>query len=175
MNFEYIRNELPDYAKDIKLNLANVLSENGAPGLSVKQIASVSLASAYTTRSEKLIAAALTYASEHLTSEEIAGVKAAAVIMAMNNVYYRFTHISADKAYSTMPANLRMNVMANPGIDKITFELSSLAVSALNACGMCINSHATQLEKHGVSKEGIQSAVRIASVLNGAAMALVMG
>lgn len=64
-------------------------------------------------------------------------------------------------------ANLHMNIMADPGIDKMTFELSSLAVSALNACGMCINAHATQLEKHGVTKEAVQSTVRIDSVLNG--------
>jgi len=172
MNFEEIRNEMPQFAKDIKLNISNVLSEMGAPGLSLKHIASITLATAYTTRSEKIVDAALDYAQEHLTAEEIEGVKSATVIMAMNNIYYRFLHMSTDKGYSTMPANLRMNSMVNPGIDKISFELSSLAVSALNGCGMCINSHATQLEKHGVSKEAIQSTVRIASVMNAASMAL---
>lgn len=174
MDFESIRNALPDFAKDIKLNLGNILTETGAPGLTNKQIASIALASAYTIRCDKVIAAATQYANTLLSAEEINGTKAAAVIMAMNNIYYRFIHIAADKAYSTMPANLRMNIMANPGIDKTTFELASLAVSALNGCGMCINSHAAQLEKHGVSKEAIQSTVRIASVINAAAMALSM-
>lgn len=174
MNFEMLRNELPDYAKDIKLNLANVLSETSTPGLSNKHIAGIVLASAYTVKSEKLISAALNYAGEFLSTEEINGIKAATVLMAMNNIYYRFLHIAEDPAYTAMPVNLRMNVMANPGVDKVSFELSSLAVSALNGCGKCINAHATQLEKHGVSKEGIQSTVRIASVINAAGMALSM-
>ncbi len=110
-------------------------------------------------------------AADILSAEEINAAKAAATIMAMNNVYYRFTHTMTDQSYSTMPAKLRMNVMANPGTDKITFELASLAASAINGCGMCMNAHAAQLEKAGISKLAIQSAVRIASVINAAAFA----
>lgn len=171
MNFEQLKNALPDYAKDIKLNLSAVLSEAGSPGLTQKQIMSIALASAYATRNEVVIAAATNEADNLLTPEEIQAAKSAAVIMAMNNIYYRFTHTMTDNSYATMPANLRMNVMANPGCDKISFELSSLAVSAMNGCGKCMNAHVGQLEKANVSKQGIQSAIKIASVMQAAAMA----
>lgn len=166
MTMENLRNELPEYAKDIKLNLSSVLTENGAPGLNQKQIFSIALASAYATRNKEIIQAAEAHVKDHLDEKEINAAKASATIMAMNNVYYRFTHSMSDAAYNTMPANLRMNVMMNPGSDKTTFELNSLAVSAINGCAKCVNSHAQQLEKQGLSKQGIQSAVRIASVLN---------
>lgn len=170
MNIETLKNELPDYAKDIRLNLGSVLSIEGAPDLSLKQIMSIALASAYATRNASVIHAAQNQASEHLSAEEVNAAKAAATMMAMNNVYYRFTHAMDDQAYNTMPAKLRMNVMANPGVDKLIFELSSLAVSAINGCGKCMNAHAMQLEKAGVSKQAIQSAVRIASVMQATAM-----
>lgn len=171
MNFELIKNELPEYAKDIKLNLSSILSETGHTDLTQKQIDSVALASAYASRNEEVIAAALHQAPASLSTEEMNALKAAAIIMAMNNVYYRFTHSVSDTSYGSMPAKLRMNIIANPGIDKVIFELSSLAVSAINGCSMCMNSHAAQLEKAGVSKLAIQSAVRIASVIQASAMA----
>ena len=40
-----IRDAIPDYARDLKLNLGSVLSTAGAPGLSEKQIWAVALAS----------------------------------------------------------------------------------------------------------------------------------
>lgn len=171
MNLEQLKSALPDYAKDIKLNLGSVLTETGAPGLNQKQILSIALTSAYATRNQEIISCANEQAQEALTPDEINAAKAAAVIMAMNNIYYRFTHAMTDSAYTSMPANLRMNVMANPGSDKISFELGSLAVSAMSGCGKCMNAHASQLEKAGVSKQGIQSAVRIASVIQAAAVA----
>ena len=88
--------------------------------------------------------------------------------MAMNNVYYRFLHLSSDKQFSKLPAGLRMNAMANPGVDKADFELFSLAVSALNGCGMCIDSHVQTLLKHDVSAQAIQSSIKLAAVLNAA-------
>lgn len=171
MSFDQLKNELPDYAKDIKLNLSSVLSETGSPGLNQNQILSIALASAYATRNEAVILAATNQASNTLTSEDMNAAKAAAVIMAMNNIYYRFTHSLEDQTYLSMPANLRMSVIANHGGDKISFELSSLAVSALNGCAKCMNAHAAVLEKAGVGKQAIQSAIRIASVINATAMA----
>ena len=94
--------------------------------------------------------------------------------MGMNNIYYRFVHLSSDKSYATMPANLRMNVIANSGVDKVDFEVMSLAVSSINGCGMCIDSHAQMLEKAGLNKTGIQSSIRIAATLSAAAQALVI-
>ena len=93
----------------------------------------------------------------------------AAAVMAMNNVYYRFVHLSSNKEYATLPARLRMNVIGSPGIEKDDFELFSLAVSAMNGCGMCIDAHEKVLRGHGVSSEVIQTAVRIAAVLKAAA------
>ena len=71
-----------------------------------------------------------------------------------------------------MRASLRMNVMANPGIEKIAFEAASLAVSAINGCGMCLDAHEKTLRQHGVSAQGVQSIVRIASVLHAVAVTL---
>ena len=85
--------------------------------------------------------------------------------MAMNNIYYRFTHLASDPDYATMPARLRMNVIANPGVEKLDFELWSLAVSAVNGCGRCIEAHEDVLLKAGVPKEAIQDAIRIAAIV----------
>ena len=95
--------------------------------------------------------------------------RAAAAVMAMNNVYYRFVHLVANPEYGTMPAKLRMNFMASHGIAKDDFELFSLAVSAMNGCGMCMESHERVLLQHGVKPETIQSAARIAAVLKAVA------
>jgi alkyl hydroperoxide reductase subunit D len=88
------------------------------------------------------------------------------------NIYYRFLHLVEDPEYQSMPARLRMNVIGNPGIDKADFELLSLAVSAVNGCGMCIVSHERTLRKHDVSREQVQSAVRIASTIHAVAVVL---
>jgi alkyl hydroperoxide reductase subunit D len=173
MHMTELADTIKDYGRDIRLNLSSVLSEEGAPGLSKQQIWGVALACAYYTKNEKLVGAIQSdAAAEALSPEYIEASKAAATIMAMNNVYYRFLHLSDDKNFSKMPARLRMNVIAKPGIEKKDFELMSLAVSALAGCGMCINSHVNEVAKAGISSEGSQSAVRIASVINAAAQAL---
>lgn len=87
----------------------------------------------------------------------------------MNNIYYRFLHLVEDGEYQQMPARLRMNILGNPGISKVDFELLSLAVSAINGCGMCIVAHERALRKHEVSRESIQSAVRIAATIHAVA------
>lgn len=92
--------------------------------------------------------------------------------MAMNNVYDRFVHLASNKAYATMPARLRMNVVANPSVDKVDFELWSLAVSAINGCGTCIDAHEKVLEDTGVSAATIQTAVRFAAIIQSVAVAI---
>jgi alkyl hydroperoxide reductase subunit D len=87
----------------------------------------------------------------------------------MNNVYYRFLHLVNDEEYARMPARLRMNVIGSPGVPKEDFELYSLAVSAINGCGLCVENHEKALRKAGVDREAIQSAVRIAAVVRAAA------
>ncbi len=175
MNIQTLKNQLGDYAKDTKLNLSAVLSEEGAPDLKLNQIFGIALASAYSTKSEAVIAAVAGEAASVLSEAEVAAAKAAATIMGMNNVYYRFLHLVGDKDYSKMPAKLRMNIIGAPGIDKVDFELYSLAVSAINGCGMCMEAHVHEVTKGGVSKTGVQSAIRIAAVINAAAQAVSIG
>jgi lipoyl-dependent peroxiredoxin subunit D len=166
---ELLRDEIPDYAKDLKLNLGSVLGTAGAGGLTDRQIWMVAVASAIASRNDVFAHRLEALSRAVLDESALAGAKAAAAIMGMNNIYYRFTHLSEDTEYRTMPARLRMNVIGNPGIDKADFELISLAVSAVNGCGMCVNAHDAVLKKHGVSRETIQSAIRIAAVIHAVA------
>jgi alkyl hydroperoxide reductase subunit D len=169
MNIEQIRDAMPDYARDLKLNLGTVLAPTGAPGLNEKQIWSIALASAIASRNVEFARSIESEARAHLADADVLGAKAAAAIMGMNNVYYRFLHLVEDGEYQTMPARLRMNVIGSPGIDKLDFELISLAVSAVNGCGLCITSHEKKLRAHDVSRESIQSAVRIAATIHAVA------
>ena len=172
MNLPELRNALPDYAKDLKLNLDSVLSEAGAAGLDGKQLRAVALACAIAARHAPLVSAIETFAAEQLSAEEIDGARAAAAIMAMNNIYYRATHLIHNDEYGQLRAGLRMNVMAKPGIDKMTFELASLAVSAINGCGACMDSHERTVRKHEVTAQGVQSALKIAAVVHAVAVTL---
>ena len=172
MSLDALRAQLPDYAKDLRLNLESVLSEAGAPGLEPRQVRALAFAAAIAARHRPLAEATEAFAAELLGPAELAGVRAAAAMMAMTNVYYRFTHLVSDKEYEAMRAGLRMNVMRDPGIDKIAFELCALAVSAVNGCGQCMDSHERTLRQHGVGAQGVQSAVRIAAVVHAAAVTL---
>ena len=169
MSLETIKNRLPDYAKDLKLNLSSLLSDGV---LTEQQRWGTLLATALAARNPDLIAAVTADAAQHLSPAALSAGKAAASIMAMNNIYYRFTHLASDPDYATMPARLRMNVIANPGVDKADFELWSLAVSAINGCGKCIDAHDQVLRKAGLSREAVQQAVRIASVIHAVAATL---
>ncbi len=169
MTIDAIRDALPDYAKDLKLNLSSLLADTV---LTEQQRWGVLLATALAARNAPLVAAVSAEAVQRLSPAAVAAAKAAASIMAMNNIYYRFTHLASDPDYTTMPARLRMNVIANPGVDKVDFELWSLAVSAINGCGKCIDAHDQVLRKAGVSREAVQQAVRIASVIHAVAATL---
>lgn len=170
---EAIRTTLPDSARDLKLNLATVLTELGAPGLTADQRWGAAVTAALTAR-EPGLAAALVGAAQAAGTDAatIEAARAATAIMAMNNVYYRFTHLVTDAAYRSMPARLRMNVVGRPGVAAEDFELYSLVASAINGCGACMDSHEHELRKRGVTAEGIQSAVRIAAVVHGTAVAV---
>ena len=169
LSLDAIRDALPDYARDLKLNLGSVLTTTGAPGLDEKQVWSIALASAIAARNTGFARAIEALAKAKLADVEVEGAKAAAAIMGMNNIYYRFLHLVEDNEYQSMPARLRMNVIANHGIDKLDFELISLAVSAVNGCGLCVTSHEKKLRSHDVSREAIQSAVRIAATIHAVA------
>lgn len=169
MSIERLKESLPEYAKDQKLNLSSLLND---AVLNEQQRWGTLMASALAARNPRVIAAIEADARMHLSPEALAAAKAAASVMAMNNVYYRFLHLVNDPDYRSMPAKLRMNVIAKPGVEKVDFELWSLAVSAVNGCGTCIEAHDRVLKQHGVSKEAIQQAVRIAAVVHAVAATL---
>ena len=170
MNLETLKDSLGDYARDIKLNIGTVLGTDGAPDLSASQIAGIALASAYATQNVAVIAALEAETAGSISAAEQHAAKAAATVMAMNNVYYRFVHLVGGE-YGKLPAKLRMNVIGSPGIEKVDFELYSLAVSAINGCGMCMEAHVHEVTKAGISTLGVQSAIRIAAVVNALAQA----
>ena len=175
MKLEQIKNEMKDYARDIRLNAESVLAPDGAPGLTQDQIYGIALACAYATKSTAVVNAFEKESREFMTPEVIEGAKGAATMMAMNNVYYRFIHLAEDADVSKLPARLRMNFIAKPGIPKVDFELMCLAVSAMAGCGMCIKSHVHEAKKGGISTEGVQSTARIASVVQAMAQAVAIG
>jgi alkyl hydroperoxide reductase subunit D len=169
MSLEQLKNALPEYAKDIKLNLSTLAGEEA---LTPQQLWGCFLACAMTTRQPDVMAAFSAECAGRLSAEAQTAARAAAVIMAMNNVYYRSVHLMTNKDYQAHTAKLRMTVIANPGVDKIDFELWALAVSAINGCGMCLDSHEAHLRKAGMSTEQIQCAIRIAAVVNATAVAI---
>jgi alkyl hydroperoxide reductase subunit D len=169
---EAIRESLPAYARDLQLNLGSVLTPAGAPGLDERQIWAVALASALASRNVAFSRDLGALAASHLDAAHITAAHAAAALMGMNNVYYRFLHLVEDPEYAKLPARLRMNVLGNPGIARADFELLSLAVSAINGCGSCVASHERQLRTHGLEREAVQSAVRIAATVHAVARVL---
>lgn len=175
MSVQELKSLMPEFAKDIKLNISSVMTEEGSVGLTQQQILGTALASSLSTQNSQLVNLIMSECDEELSEDYVNGVKAAVSVMAMNNIYYRFIHLTSNKDYSTMPAKLRMSKIANPGIPKIDFEIYSLAVSSINGCGMCMDSHEKQLLESGVSKEGVQSAIRIAATMTAAAQVLSMG
>lgn len=168
MSLENLRASLPEYAKDIKVNLSNLAAEET---LTQQQLWGCMLACALTTRQAEVVNAMEAEVEGKLSPEAVNAARAAATIMAMNNVYYRSVHLLSNKEYQSMQGKLRMTVIANPGVDKVDFELWSLAVSAINGCGMCLDAHEAQLLKHSITPEQIQTALRIAAVVNAAAQA----
>ncbi len=164
-----LRERIPDYAKDLRLNLSSVLTPQGAPGLTAAQLWMAALASAIASRNAELARAVEAAATEVLDAAQAEAARSAAAIMGMNNVYYRFLHLVEDDEYAKLPAKLRMNVIGSPGVAKADFELISLAVSAVNGCGKCVTAHERVLRQHDVGREAVQSAVRIASVMHAVA------
>ncbi|MEM1381545.1 MAG: carboxymuconolactone decarboxylase family protein [Pseudomonadota bacterium] len=169
MSLESLREQLPDYAKDTKLNLGNLATEDT---LTDQQKWGTFLATALASRNADVIRAIAAEAESKLSPEAMRGAKAAAGIMAMNNIYYRFGHEAANDVYKTLPAKLRMTIIGNPGVDKVDFELWSLAVSSINGCFMCVNAHEDVVRKGGMTTEQIQASVRIAAVVHAASAIL---
>ena len=165
MSLDALRESLPAYARDLSLNLSSLAAETV---LNDQQKWGCFVASAYAVGTGPVIKAILASASEvGFTAEALEAAKGAAAIMGMNNIYYRSLHImKTGEEYRSLPARLRMTIIGNPGVDKCDFELWSLAVSAVNGCGMCMDAHEAELKKHCFTNVQIQAALRIAAVVN---------
>lgn len=170
MTLNALMETLPDYAKDMRLNFSSVVSNQTE--LNEQQLWGTVAACAMASRNEDLTATALEEAALHLSPEALEAAKSAAAVMGMNNIYYRFLHLASNEKYKTMRAGLRMNVIRTHGIEPLDFELWCLAVSAINGCGACVDSHEKVLRDKGFGEEKVLAAVRVASVLHAIATVL---
>ncbi len=171
MSIESIKEQIPDYARDTRLNLGSL---GTIASLNPQQLWGTAVSAAAACRNPQLLQAIVAEAAQHMSPEALQAAKLAASIMAMNNIYYRFTHLVGNANYRNLPARLRMTAMANPGVDKLDFELWALAVSAINGCGMCMESHEHEVLAKGATVEMVQDAIRIAAILHAAAVTLEM-
>ncbi len=169
MSIDALKERVPRFAKDVRLNLASMASDES---LADQTKYGLFLSAAIATRNPTMVAAMEAEALSRLTPIAVDAAKAAAAVMTMNNIYYRFSHLASNKEYATMPARLRMNIIANPGVQKTDFELWSLAVSAINGCGVCIDAHEKALRDAGMTAELIHTAVRFASIIQSVAVAI---
>ena len=160
---------IPAYAKDLKLNLSNLLQQ---PELTKQQIWGTAVACAVASRNPHLVEAMVAEAANHVSLQVVEAAKGAAAIMGMNNIYYRFQHLSSNQKYSTLPARLRMNIIRSHGVEQADFELWCVAVSAINACGTCVDSHERVVREKGLSEDAILGSIRIAAVVHGLAAVL---
>ena len=168
---ETLRTALPDAARDIRLNIQSVLKDGA---LSEPQRWGVAVASAIAARNPRLREAVLAAAASAVDAAAVEDARAAAALMAMNNVYYRFRHMVGKPGYAEMRAGLRMNRLAQPATNRANLELFSLAVSAINGCEMCVRAHEKAVTDAGLTSEHVHDAVRIAATLYGAAVSLEM-
>ena len=168
---ESLRNAIPDAAKDLRLNLGNVVQ----PGtLTKEQVWGTAVACAIGARNPQLRQATLEDALLHVGPGVVEDAKAAAALMGMNNVYYRFKHLVGRDEYAQKPARLRMQRLAQVATNKTDFELFCLAVSAINGCESCVRSHERVVIEGGLNEDHVNDAVRIAATFHGVAVALEM-
>lgn len=156
-----IKAKVPDYAKDIKLNLDSVVNRSS---LSTIEAHGAALAAAMAV-GNKLIVDEIVE-SNILDETTIFAAKAAASLMAMNNVYYPFLEMTNDSDLKSLKPELRMNVYANyGGVDKKMFELFALSASIIGKCHFCVESHYCLLKKEGMTTLQLRDVARIASVI----------
>ena len=172
MSVEVIKTALKDYARDIRINIGNILTREDSPGLTEKQIFGCAISTAIALKNSFLTKHLLLSAKSLITDQDLSGIKTAVSLMGMNNIYYRTLHLAEDKELSQRPARLRMTMMRNHGLDQKDFEIYALAVSVLFGCGMCIKSHTAKLKQEGLSTSAVQSIIRISAVIHGAHQSL---
>jgi alkyl hydroperoxide reductase subunit D len=167
MNIEVVKDMLPDYARDLKLNLSGLV--NASP-LTEQQLWGAIAAVAAAAAPSPAVALLDAESKQHLAPEAHTAAHAAAAIMAMNNVYYRSKHLLSDmgvNSYESVPPRLRMQVIgSHGGVAKGDFELWCFVVSAVNGCASCLVSHEQELRKANMSTEQVHEGLRIAAVVN---------
>ncbi|MBO0720719.1 MAG: carboxymuconolactone decarboxylase family protein [Blastocatellia bacterium] len=168
---ERLRERLPEPAKDIRLNLQSIFQSSV---LTQEQIWGTAVASVLASRNKMLAQAVLNDMRGKVDAKVIEDAMAAAALMGMNNVYYRFRHMVGKESYSSKPARLRMNWIARPQSSKVDFELFCLAASAINGCESCIRSHEEAVVNGEITEDQVNDVIRIAATINGAAVALEM-
>ena len=163
-----IKAGIPDYAKDIRLNLDATIARSSLPQ---REAVGAALAAAFAARSSTIVSAIR--ASNVLNEADVAGALSAASLMGMNNVWYPYVEMAEDAELRTARAELRMNVYASHGgVDKRAFELWSLAASIIGKCEFCVKSHYALLKQAGVTVQELRDVGRIAAVVNAAAQVL---
>ncbi|KZM75061.1 carboxymuconolactone decarboxylase family protein [Nocardia terpenica] len=168
MSVENLKNSLPEYAKDLKLNLSSIARSTV---LSEQQLWGTLLATAAATRSASTLREIAEEAADTLSAEAYNAALGAASIMGMNNVFYRGRAFLGGR-YDDLRAGLRMQIIGNPGVDKVDFELWSFAVSSINGCQHCLEAHEHTLREGGVSREVIFEALRVAAIVAGVGQAV---
>lgn len=159
-----IKELIPDYAKDIRLNLDGTIGRSSLDG---NDAAGVALAAAFAARSRKIVD--IIIAGGVLSEEEKNAALTASALMGMNNVWYPYVEMTEDPDLRGQPAQLRMNAYANNGgVDKRRFEMYALSASIIGKCQFCIKSHFDLLKKEGMSSQQLRDVGRIAAVINAA-------
>jgi alkyl hydroperoxide reductase subunit D len=163
-----LKERIPDYAKDIRLNLDAVLARSS---LDAADALGAGLAAAYAARSKTIVDAIRS--SGALPEVDVNAALSAAALMGMNNVWYPYVEMAADEDLRTQRAELRMNAYAtHGGVDKKRFELFALAASIVGKCHFCVQSHYKMLKENGVTAQQLRDVGRIAAVVAAAALAL---
>ena len=169
MTLDNLLEKIPAYAKDLRVNMQNVLKQ---AELTPQQAWGTAVAAAIASRNAELLEAVLIEARPKLTPVALDAARTASSLMGMNNIYYRFLHLASNDKYRSIPARLRMQGIRSHGVEQLDFELWCTAVSAINGCGACVDSHEQVLRNQGVTEETILAAVRIASVIHAVACVL---
>ncbi len=169
MTLDQLLEAIPDYAKDLRLNLSTLLRQTE---LNEQQLWGTAVASALASRNRDALTAIESEAAKHLTAEAVHVAKGAAAIMGMNNVYYRFLHTMENQRYRTIPARLRMNILRQHDVPEVDFDLWALAVSAINNCAACAAGHEKAVREKGLSEEAVLAAIRLAAVIHAIATVL---
>jgi alkyl hydroperoxide reductase subunit D len=164
-----IKELIPDYAKDIRLNLDGTIARSSLEG---NDAVGVALAAAFAAKSRTIIEAIRS--SGVLSAEELNGAQTAAALMGMNNVWYPFVEMADDADLKTQRAELRMGAYASHGgVDKRRFEMYALAASIVGKCHFCVKSHFALLKnEQGMSVQQLRDVGRIAAVVNAAAQVI---